>query len=46
MFTPSLALKQSNILITGASSGIGRATVETFLSEGCTVHGIDIMNVM
>ena len=41
MFTPSLALKQSNILITGASSG--RATVETFLSEGCTVHGIDIL---
>ena len=28
-------------VVTGASSGIGKATVEKFLQEGYIVHGID-----
>ncbi len=32
-----------NILITGASGGIGRAGVERFLALGHTVHGIDLL---
>ena len=30
-----------NVLITGASSGIGRATAEAFIAEGFSVIGID-----
>lgn len=42
MFDPSYAYKQSNVLITGASNGIGLATAELFLTKGMTVHGIDV----
>jgi NAD(P)-dependent dehydrogenase (short-subunit alcohol dehydrogenase family) len=34
-----------NILITGAASGIGRATAEYFIKRGHTVFGIDIVPV-
>jgi len=32
-----------NVLITGTSSGIGRATAEKFLSEGHEVYGLDLL---
>ena len=32
-----LALKDSVVLITGASRGIGRATAELLVAEGCRV---------
>lgn len=35
-------MRQLNLLITGAASGIGRAAVERFLRDGHRVFGIDI----
>ena len=32
--------KNKNILVTGASTGIGFSAVEAFLKEGCTVYGM------
>lgn len=33
---------ETNVLITGTSSGIGLATAKKFLQEGCRVFGIDL----
>ncbi len=33
-----------NVLITGTSSGIGKATAELFLSKGYIVYGLDILS--
>ena len=35
-------LRAKGVLVTGAASGIGRATVERLLAEGSTVVGIDL----
>ena len=35
-------LRGKGILVTGAASGIGKATVERLLAEGATVVGIDL----
>jgi NAD(P)-dependent dehydrogenase (short-subunit alcohol dehydrogenase family) len=35
-------MKKMNVIITGASSGIGKATAEYFLDSGHTVYSIDI----
>jgi NAD(P)-dependent dehydrogenase (short-subunit alcohol dehydrogenase family) len=35
-------LRAKGVLVTGAASGIGRATVERLLAEGVTVVGIDL----
>lgn len=35
-------MQRLKVLITGTSSGVGKAAAEKFLQEGCTVYGIDI----
>lgn len=39
----SLPLEGKVAVVTGAGSGIGRATVQRLLSEGCAVLGLDIL---
>jgi NAD(P)-dependent dehydrogenase (short-subunit alcohol dehydrogenase family) len=34
--------ENKGVLVTGAASGIGKATVERLLAEGATVVGVDI----
>ena len=38
-------LEKKHVLITGAATGIGKATTFSFLNQGCLVTGLDLNNV-